>query len=254
MAGRAAATGATGVSGRREPLAARVARQWPGWDALTIDAAIRGGELVVEGRTLTNPRAQVPTDAPVRHEPRPDLAGRRKLAWALERFGVRPTGATVLDVGACTGGFTTAWLDAGAARVYAVDAGHGQLLGSLRQDPRVVNLERTNVADLEPTLVPDRLDAVSVDVSYLGLGAAVAQLGRVDIGPGADLLGLVKPMFELRLATIPTDAPTLHRARDSAVSAIASVGWDVIGADECPIRGGRGAVEYVVHARKAASA
>jgi 23S rRNA (cytidine1920-2'-O)/16S rRNA (cytidine1409-2'-O)-methyltransferase len=237
---------------RREPLARRVARQWPAWDAATIDTAIRGGELVVEGRVLTNPRAQVPVDAPVRHEPPADLAGRRKLAWALDRFGVDAGGRTVLDVGACTGGFTTAWLEAGASRVYAVDVGHGQLLGSLRQDDRVVNLERTNVAGLDRSLVPDRLDAVSVDVSYLALGTAVGQLGRLDLAPGAELLGLVKPMFELRLATIPTDRETRQRARDDAVAAIGSAGWAVIAADECPVRGARGAVEYVVHARRSA--
>jgi 23S rRNA (cytidine1920-2'-O)/16S rRNA (cytidine1409-2'-O)-methyltransferase len=236
---------------RREPLATRVARQWPAWDATAVDGAIRGGELVVEGRVLTNPRAQVPVDAPVRHEPPADLAGRRKLAWALERFDVQATGATVLDVGACTGGFTTAWLEAGAARVYAVDVGHGQLLGSLRQDARVVNLERTNVAVLDRSLVPERLDAISVDVSYLALGAAVVQLGHLDLAPGADLLGLVKPMFELRLATIPTDRNTLERARDGAVSAITSAGWALVAVDECPIRGAKGAVEYVVHAREA---
>jgi len=236
---------------RRESLASRVARQWPTWDRARIDAAIGGGELVVEGRVLTNPRARVPIDAPVRHEPPPDLAGRRKLAWALEHFGVDAEGATVLDVGACTGGFTTAWLEAGAARIYAVDVGHGQLLGSLRLHPRVVNLERTNVAELERSLVPDRLDAVSVDVSYLALGAAVVQLDRLDLAAGAGLLGLVKPMFELRLATIPTDPDTLQQARDRAVSAISSAGWDVVAAEECPIRGAKGAVEYVVHARLA---
>jgi len=236
---------------RREPLGTRVARQWPAWDATAVDAAIRGGELVVEGRVLTNPRAQVPVDASVRHEPPSDLAGRRKLAWALERFDVQAVGATVLDVGACTGGFTTAWLEAGAARVYAVDVGHGQLLGSLRQNDRVVNLERTNVAALDRSLVPERLDAISVDVSYLALGVAVGQLGHLDLAPGADLLGLVKPMFELRLATIPADRDTLERARDGAMSAITSAGWALVGADECPIRGARGAVEYVVHAREA---
>ena len=237
---------------RRESLATRVARQWPAWDAATIDAAIRGGELVVEGRALTNPRAQVPIDAAVRHDPPADLAGRRKLAWALERFGVGAEGASVLDVGASTGGFTTAWLEAGAARVYAVDVGHGQLLGSLRQDARVVNLERTNVASLDRSLVPERLDAISVDVSYLALGQAVAQLARLDVGCGADLLGLVKPMFELRLATIPTDRDTLQRARDRAVSAITAAGWQVLAADECPVRGAKGAVEFVVHARQVA--
>ncbi|MFI5042185.1 MAG: SAM-dependent methyltransferase, partial [Acidimicrobiales bacterium] len=151
---------------------------------------------------------------------------------------------------ACTGGFTTAWLETGARRVYAVDVGHGQLLGSLRADPRVVNLERTNVADVSTALIPDTVEVVSVDVSYLALAAAVAQLAPLDVAAGADLLGLVKPMFELRLATIPTDPRRLEQARDEAVAGVAAAGWEVLGTDECPVRGGRGAVEFFIHARR----
>ena len=105
-----------------------------------------------------------------------------------------------LDLGAAAGGFTRVLLESGAARVYAVDAGFGQLLGSLRQDPRVVNLEATNVAALDTHLIPEPIEVVTIDVSYLALAAAVAQLDRITIVPGADLIGLVKPMFELRLA------------------------------------------------------
>lgn len=235
---------------RRVALAALVARRWPAWAPAEVESAIAGGEIVVEGRVLDNPRAQVATDAPVRHQPTPELAGRRKLGWAIERYGVEASGRTALDIGACTGGFTTAWLAAGAARVYAVDAGHGQLLGSLRQDPRVVNLEQTNVGDLSGALVPGAVQLVSVDVSYLSLAAAVAQLENVAVVPGAILLGLVKPMFELRLPTIPGDRPTRERARGEAVAGVVAAGWEVLGADECPVRGRRGAVELFVHARR----
>jgi 23S rRNA (cytidine1920-2'-O)/16S rRNA (cytidine1409-2'-O)-methyltransferase len=234
---------------RRVTLSDLVRRRWPAWDDPTIAAAIAGGEILVEGRILTNPGAWVGADSAVRHRPAPELAGRRKLAWAITRFGVAAGGRTALDVGASTGGFTTAWLDAGAVRVYAVDAGHGQLLGSLRQDPRVVNLERTNVSDLTPAVIPVPVEVVSVDVSYLSLTAAVAQLGAVPVAGGAELLGLVKPMFELRLATIPEDPPTLRRACAVAVAGLTDQGWEVAGADECPVRGGKGAVEFFVHAR-----
>jgi len=233
---------------RRMPLTALVGRRWPGWDPATVESAIRDGEILVEGRVLSNPAAQVRPGAPLRHVPPADLAGRRKLAWALEHFAVDAAGRTVLDVGASTGGFATAWLAAGAARVYAVDAGHGQLLGSLRGDPRIVNLERTNVADLSPVLITETVDLVSVDVSYLSLARAVTQLALVRFSAGAELLGLVKPMFELRLPTIPADRPTLERARDEAIAGIGAAGWTVLGSDECPVRGGRGAVEFVVHA------
>ncbi|MHB8464899.1 MAG: SAM-dependent methyltransferase [Acidimicrobiales bacterium] len=231
-------------------LAALVALRWPEWPAEAVAAAIADGRMLVDGRTLTNPEARVERGAQVRFEPERELAGRRKLGWAITRFGVRPEGRIALDIGASTGGFTSAWLEAGAARVYAVDAGHGQLLGSLRQDPRVVNLERTNVADLDARLVTDPVSLVSVDVSYLSLTSAIAQLGRVTVDDGADLLGLIKPMFELRLATIPTDGETLERACDAATTGAAAAGWSVVGVEECPVRGGRGAVEFVLHATR----
>jgi 23S rRNA (cytidine1920-2'-O)/16S rRNA (cytidine1409-2'-O)-methyltransferase len=230
-------------------LAARVARQWPGWDPTAIESAIEGGEIIVDGRILTNPAAQVGTTSALRHQPPTELAGRRKLAWAIDHFGLAPSGRTALDVGACTGGFTTAWLEAGARQVYAVDVGHGQLLGSLRQHPRVVNLERTNVGALTPDLIPEPVDLVSVDVSYLSLSSAVSQLRDVRRSATADLLGLIKPMFELRLATIPADRPTLDRAREAGTTGIAAAGWDVTGVEECPVRGARGAIEFFVCAR-----
>jgi 23S rRNA (cytidine1920-2'-O)/16S rRNA (cytidine1409-2'-O)-methyltransferase len=234
----------------REALVARVRRQWPEWDDATVEAAIVAGHVLVDGRVLANPGARVAPDASVRHTPPAELAGRKKLGWAIGRFGVAAAGLVALDVGACTGGFTTAWLDAGASRVYAVDVGHGQLLGSLRQDPRVVDLERTNVADLSAGLIPEPVALVSIDVSYLALSAAVAQLAGVATGDGATLLGLVKPMFELRLATIPTDPAVLARARDQAVDGVRAAGWDVLDVGECPVRGARGAIEFVLHARR----
>ena len=234
----------------REALAARVRRQWPEWDDATIEAAIVAGHVLVDGRVLVNPGARVAPDASVRHTPPADLAGRRKLGWAIERFGVAAAGLVALDAGASTGGFTEVLLDRGASLVYAVDVGHGQLLGSLRQDPRVVDLERTNVAELAAGVIPEPMDLVSVDVSYLALSAAVTQLAHVDMAVGATLLGLVKPMFELHLATIPTEPAVLAQARDQAARGVGAAGWEVVDVDECPVRGGRGAVEFVLHARR----
>jgi 23S rRNA (cytidine1920-2'-O)/16S rRNA (cytidine1409-2'-O)-methyltransferase len=235
----------------RLTLAALVAKTWDSWDPAAVQTAITDGQILVDGRLLTNPNARVTPGAHLRFEPPHDLAGRRKLSWGIERFGIAATGRVALDVGASTGGFTTAWLEAGATRVYAVDAGHGQLLGSLRQDSRVVNLERTNVGQLSATLVPEPVSLVSVDVSYLSLAAAVRQLEEgVSWCDDADLLGLVKPMFELRLATIPDDAPTLERARDEAVNGVRSAQWHVMAVEESPIRGGKGAVEFLLHAKR----
>jgi 23S rRNA (cytidine1920-2'-O)/16S rRNA (cytidine1409-2'-O)-methyltransferase len=181
--------------------------------------------------------------------PKP-LRGSVKLAAALDSFGVDVAGKVCLDVGASTGGFTTELVARGARRVYAVDAGHGQLLGSLRQDPRVVNLEATNVGELTSQIVDEPVELVTIDVSYLALGRAVAQLDRVSIAPGAELIGLVKPMFELALASAPTDEASLEEAHDAAAAAITSAGWQHIARMTSPARGARGSIEGFVHARR----
>lgn len=181
---------------------------------------------------------------------RRDLRGSIKLRAALDRFAVDVRGRTALDVGAAAGGFTAVLLERGADRVYAVDAGHGQLLGSLRQDRRVVNLESTNVGDLSPALVPDAVDLVTIDVSYLSLSEAIAQIGAVVLAPGADLIGLVKPMFELKLASAPGDRESLDRALAAAVAGAESAGWNVAGTMDSPVAGAKGARELFLHARR----
>jgi 23S rRNA (cytidine1920-2'-O)/16S rRNA (cytidine1409-2'-O)-methyltransferase len=192
------------------------------------------------------PRHTAP-DTPATHAP---LRGEAKLRAALAGFDVRAAGRICLDLGAAAGGFTRVLLEAGAMRVYAVDAGFGQLLGSLRQDPRVVNLEATNIAALDTRLIPDAIGLVTVDVSYLALAAAVAQLDRIAMAHDADLIGLVKPMFELRLATAPSDAISVDAATERAAAGIAAAGWRVIGTMPSPVLGGRGAVEALLHARR----
>lgn len=181
---------------------------------------------------------------------RAPLRGEAKLRAALAGFDVRAEGRVCIDLGAAAGGFTRVLLEAGAVRVYAVDVGFGQLLGSLRQDPRVVNLEATNVAALDTRLIPDAIDLVTIDVSYLALAAAVAQLDRIVLASDADLIGLVKPMFELRLATAPSDTFSVDAATERAAAGIAAAGWRVIGAMPSPVLGGRGAVEALLHARR----
>jgi 23S rRNA (cytidine1920-2'-O)/16S rRNA (cytidine1409-2'-O)-methyltransferase len=179
-----------------------------------------------------------------------ELRGSVKLRAALDAFGITVDRAICLDVGASTGGFTRVLLERGAARVYAVDAGHGQLLGSLRQDERVTNLEATNVGDLTVELVPDDIDVVTVDVSYLSLASAVAQLEPLRFAKDATLIGLVKPMFELRLDVAPTDDASLDRAVAEAVSTIENGGWTVISTIRSPVTGAKGAVEGFVSAQR----
>jgi 23S rRNA (cytidine1920-2'-O)/16S rRNA (cytidine1409-2'-O)-methyltransferase len=191
-----------------------------------------------------------PDKAPEKVTSHGPLRGEAKLHAALAGFDVRVAGRVCLDLGAAAGGFTRVLLEAGAARVYAVDAGFGQLLGSLRQDPRVVNLEATNVAALDGRLVPDAIEVVTIDVSYLALAAAVAQLDRISIAPDADLIGLVKPMFELRLANAPSDPMIVDAATERAAAGMVAAGWEVMGTMPSPVLGGRGAVEALVHARR----
>ena len=185
--------------------------------------------------------------------PRQPLRGEAKLRAAIEHFAIAVGGRVALDVGAAAGGFTRVLLSAGAARVYAVDAGHGQLLGSLRQDERVVNLEATNVAALDTTLVPETIDVVTIDVSYISLATTLTQLDRVRFAADADLVALVKPMFELRLATAPVDAATVNAAADRAATAIDAAGWSVCGRLRSPVTGARGAHEVLLHARRGPS-
>lgn len=139
-------------------------------------------------------------------------------------------------------------LERGARLVYAVDTGHGQLRGSLRQDPRVVNLEGVNLGDLSAALVPEAVELFTLDVSYLSLAAAAPQLGRVPIAADAVLVALVKPMFELGLASAPVDDESVRSALELAQAGIERAGWSVIASLESPVRGARGAREHLLHA------
>ena len=204
---------------------------------------------MVDGRVILNPNSQVRVGASISVQPPVVLRGEAKLRAALETFQVTVAGLTALDAGAAAGGFVRVLLEAGAARVYAVDVGHGQLLGSLRQDPRVVNLEATNLSDLTPDMVPDQIDLVTLDLSYLSLAGAVPYLTRVRLAEGAALLALVKPMFELGLSAPPEDEARLEEARRRAAQAIAAAGWLVASSIRSPVKGARGATEFWIHAR-----
>jgi 23S rRNA (cytidine1920-2'-O)/16S rRNA (cytidine1409-2'-O)-methyltransferase len=191
----------------------------------------------------------VDVQAGVVFRPPQPLRGEIKLRAALEAFAPPVAGRVALDVGAAAGGFTRALLDAGARRVYAVDAGHGQLVGSLRQDPRVVNLEATNLGALDGHLVPEAIELVTIDVSYVALARAVPQLGRVAMAPGAELVALVKPMFELGLGTPPGEE-RLPEALCHAVEGVEAAGWIVRATMRSPVLGAGGAIELFLAARR----
>ena len=214
--------------------------------------AIRAGRVSVDGIVNSNPASLVRAQAGLTLDAGSELRGTAKLQPALDRFPVAPEGAVALDAGASAGGFTTALLRAGAARVYAVDVGFGQLAGALRQDPRVVVLERTNVADLDRSLVPDPIDVMTLDLGYLALSEALGQLERLAYAPGARLVGLVKPMFELRLGHPPEEESVLREALDRAAAGARDAGWAVEDRMHSPVRGSRGAAELFLFARRRA--
>ena len=227
-------------------------REFPHVDDL--EAAVRAGKVQVDRVVRLNPAFPVRAGARVPVTGDHPLRGEAKLRAAIAHFQVEVAGRVALDVGASTGGFTRVLLEHGAVRVYAVDAGHGQLLGSLRRDARVVNLEATNLGVLTTVHVPDAIDLFTVDVSYLSLSAAVAQLNRVCIAPRAQLVGLVKPMFELRLPEAPGDDARVEEARARAEEGMRVAGWEVAGAVHSPVRGAHGAREMLIYARRAGGA
>jgi 23S rRNA (cytidine1920-2'-O)/16S rRNA (cytidine1409-2'-O)-methyltransferase len=220
------------------------------------DATIARGAVVVDGRVVSNPYSLIREGAAITLRIDQPLRGEAKLKAALESFRVTVRDRIALDVGAAAGGFTRVLLSAGARRVYAVDAGHGQLLGSLRQEARVVNLEGVNLAELNVETVPDKIDVVTLDLSYLALADAVPQLEAVQLAVDADAVALVKPQFELGLATPPEDDGLLRAAVEHACDGFVRAGWVVVSAVESPVFGTRGAREFLVHAsrRKAAHA
>jgi 23S rRNA (cytidine1920-2'-O)/16S rRNA (cytidine1409-2'-O)-methyltransferase len=206
--------------------------------------------VLVDGFPVRNPDSLVAKTASVVLRAPQVLAGEAKLRAALAAFAPAVRDRVALDVGAAAGGFTRVLLEAGARRVYAVDAGHGQLLGSLRQDPRVVNLEATNLGEMTRELVPDAIELVTIDVSYISLAAALPQLETVAFAGGAELIALVKPMFELGLDAPPPDV-RLPDALAVATLGIERAPWRVIGSIASPVTGHRGAKELLVHARRA---
>jgi 23S rRNA (cytidine1920-2'-O)/16S rRNA (cytidine1409-2'-O)-methyltransferase len=215
--------------------------------------AIVAGGVAVDGRVNTNPSSVIGPGATVTLVAPTVLRGEAKLRAAVAAFDLRLHGQTALDVGASAGGFTRVLLEEGATRVYAVDAGHGQLLGSLRQDARVVNLEATNLGDLNVELVPEEIDIFTVDLSYISLTDAIPQLENVRIHPQCDLVALVKPMFELHLSRPPSDLAPLQHALQRACTGIEATNWSVQRWIDSPVTGAKGAVEFLVHAMRGAA-
>ncbi len=209
---------------------------------------IMAGEVTVDGQVVTKPGTRVAVKAHVEvRQPLPYVSrGGLKLAAALDEFGLNPAGRVAADVGASTGGFTDVLLQRGARRVYAIDVGYGQLAWKLRQDPRVVVMERTNARYLES--LPEPVDLVTIDASFISLRLLLPAV-RKWLRPGGDVIALVKPQFEAGREQVGKGGvvrnPAVHRQvlRDLATWA-RERGWRVAGVTVSPLRGPAGNVEF----------
>jgi 23S rRNA (cytidine1920-2'-O)/16S rRNA (cytidine1409-2'-O)-methyltransferase len=219
-------------------------------------AAIEAGGVTVDGAPAKAASQPVAENAVLEYAAAHRWVGRGalKLDHALSLWPVAVEDRTVLDVGASTGGFTEVCLERGAARVYAVDVGSGQLHPRVAADPRVINLEHTDARDLTPALIPEPPQLIVCDASFIGL-AKVLPAALALAAPGADLITLVKPQFEAdrpgggRKGVVKD--PEAHRAAVATVSAwLEDQGWTVQATTESPITGGDGNVEFLLWATR----
>ncbi len=221
-------------------------------------AMIMAGQVYCEDRRLDKPGLSMDEDKPltVKGAAHPWVSrGGLKLVKALDHFAIDPTGWVALDVGASTGGFTDVLLNRGAAKVYAVDVGHGQLAWSLRNDPRVVVMERTNARHLTSEHIPEPVDMVVCDASFIGL-ETVLPAALALTKPKAWLTALIKPQFEVGKGRVGKGGvvrdPDLHQeVCDRIAQWVGGLPhWSVIGIEDSPILGPEGNKEFLIVASK----
>jgi 23S rRNA (cytidine1920-2'-O)/16S rRNA (cytidine1409-2'-O)-methyltransferase len=218
---------------------------------------IMAGQVTVDGQLVTKAGAPVDSEADVALlVPDHPYVGRGglKLAHALDAFGIAVAGREGLDIGASTGGFTDVLLRRGAARVVALDVGHGQIDWTLRQDPRVVVVEHFNARRLSPADLPGPVDIVVIDVSFISLRHILPVVPAV-LRPAADVVALVKPQFEAGRAEvrkgIVRDEVVQARVVDQVAAAAAAVGLARTASTPSPVAGQKGNVEFLLHLRQA---
>jgi 23S rRNA (cytidine1920-2'-O)/16S rRNA (cytidine1409-2'-O)-methyltransferase len=221
-------------------------------------ALVLAGQVFSGEQRLDKPGRIVAPDTPIEvRAPRPPYASRGglKLAHGLDWFGVDPAGMVALDVGASTGGFTDVLLQRGAVRVYAVDVGHAQLDWRLRNDPRVVVLEQINARHLNREHVPEAVDLVVADVSFISLELALPPALAL-AAPDAWLIALIKPQFEVGKGQVGKGGvvrdPALHQAVCARIAdwLTDQQGWHVRGVSESPITGPKGNREFLIAAKR----
>jgi 23S rRNA (cytidine1920-2'-O)/16S rRNA (cytidine1409-2'-O)-methyltransferase len=218
-------------------------------------ALLLAGSILVNGQKATKPGTQVASDSRVEMTGEPQKyvsRGGLKLEGALEDFGVSPEGRICLDVGSSTGGFTDCLLQRGATRVYAVDVSNDQLDWKMRQDPRVMFIEK-NARYLEPSDVAERAQLAVMDVSFISATKVLPALVGA-VAPRAEILVLIKPQFELAKGEvgkggIVKDAALHQKAIESVTHAAATLGLEILGVKPSHIAGTEGNQEFFLHAR-----
>jgi 23S rRNA (cytidine1920-2'-O)/16S rRNA (cytidine1409-2'-O)-methyltransferase len=217
---------------------------------------IAAGQVFIGDEVADKPGHQVAVDASVRIQAglRYVSRGGLKLEAALDAFGVAPAGWVCADIGASTGGFTDCLLQRGAARVYAVDVGYGQLAWSLRTDPRVISLERANIRHL--AALPEPVALATVDVSFIGLGLVLPRIAAL-LAPAGQVVALIKPQFEVGKGQVGKGGvvrdPLLHRSAIVKVLAeAAGLGLAPAGLIRSPLTGPAGNIEFLAWLRRGA--
>ena len=217
-------------------------------------ALIMEGLVYVNGQREDKPGASFDVYAPieVRGNTLPYVSrGGLKLQKAMEVFPITLTGKVCMDVGASTGGFTDCMLQNGAVRVYAVDVGYGQLHWKLRNDERVVNLEKTNIRYITSAEVPERISFFSADVSFISLTKVLLPVKAL-LEDGAEAVALIKPQFEagrekVGKKGVVREAATHIEVCENVIRYALSAGFDVLGLTFSPIKGPEGNIEYLVY-------
>ncbi|PYM51148.1 MAG: TlyA family rRNA (cytidine-2'-O)-methyltransferase [Candidatus Rokuibacteriota bacterium] len=211
------------------------------------------GAVLVDGRRVDKPGVLVAPGAELKVTARQKFVSRGgdKLAHALVAFGVEPKGRVCVDVGASTGGFTHCLLENGAARVYAVDVGQGQLDASLRADGRVVVMEKTNARQLAPDAFPDPPTLATIDISFISLEKVLSPVFNV-LTPDGEAIALVKPQFEVGKGLVGKGGVVRDASHHKAVVARVARycvlhGWHARGVAVSPLKGPKGNREFFLH-------
>ena len=217
-------------------------------------AAIMAGQVLVDEVKIDKPGTSVQVGAKIRilgDQLRYVSRGGLKLAKALQKFPVSVTGKVMADIGASTGGFTDCALQNGAVRVYAIDVGYGQLDWKLRNDPRVINMERTNARLLEADSLPEPIEAVSIDVAFISLEKILPAVRKL-LAADAFVIALVKPQFEAGKENVGKKGvvrdPAVHKEVLRRIIAFAEQeGFGIGGLDYSPVKGPEGNIEYLLY-------